>query len=649
MRRFSLAVALTLVASFAVATSAAQAVVVDMNKGARGQTSVTYPTDKASYFGVAMVPGTLGNLQGAGVKIPTVSSGMPCSDPTDTPYPDIFLPPNAGLCSHGGAVLHKTETFAFVWDPNGHRNWAGVYVERFLRDVADASGTFSSPFALLPQYTDAGGRAQNNFLFGGGSDDGAAYPTSGCSFSGTNPLSINANFVLVPVPNDVCLTDAQIKYKLQGMIQQQQLTNHIQPGYSPLLVVLTPPGVETCLDDTAQLCSANSDPDKIPGTNSKPAQFCSYHSQVTGLDGHVYPYVVQPITALAPFAGNVLCDEPDATPYPNPVPADQLVDLTGQRLVSPLSQAMMAAITNPGFDGWSALDGSEINDNGKNVDNPFQTNTLGCVPVKGVDLATLAGKSYLLQREFNNGGAIVQDPYALPCSEGNALVPDFVVPSPINSGDVVEFDGFRTPTTLLIPRANFKWDFGDGTTGVGPSPVHIFAHGGTYTVALTVTDRGGNTATISHPVPVLGAGGQVVPPAPTTGPRLQARMSLMPQGLRSMLKSGLVVRVTSNLPANGIVTFLIPRKRRQAGAHPRRACAVGRDRPRHGRGDQERHRQPASAAHTVDGHEAEPPAARDRHDPHQPGRQGRRARLDRRGRPLLGRPPPGRAIVTPCP
>ena len=53
---------------------------------------------------------------------------------------DMFLP-TTGLCSHGGAVIHKNETFALVWDPNPHRDWAAGYVEQFLRDVADGSGT----------------------------------------------------------------------------------------------------------------------------------------------------------------------------------------------------------------------------------------------------------------------------------------------------------------------------------------------------------------------------------------------------------------------------------------------------------------------------------------------------------------------------
>jgi hypothetical protein len=549
MRRYSLAAALTFIVSLAIGTAGAQAVVVDMNPAAMGQTSVNYPTDQSSYAGVAMVPGTDSVLAQSG--IPTVSSGGQCTDPALTS--DMFLP-NTGLCSHGGAVIHKNETFALVWDPNPHRDWTAGYVEQFLRDVATGSGSLTSPYALTSQYTDSGGRAENQSLYGGGYDDGRGYPSSVCPVSGVNPFYLTANFVQ-SAPNDVCITDAQIKFELQTMVPQEGLVNKLQPGYTPLLVVLTPPGVETCLDAGGHLCSANGDPAHIPGSNATPSQFCSYHSQVN-INGRVFQYVVQPLTAKTG------CDEPDATPYPNPIAIPELPLLTGQRLVSPLSQAELAAITNPQMNGWFALDGSEINDNGSRLDdNAFQNNPFGCIPLKSVDTATVGDSGqnpYELQREFNNAGAIVQDPYALPCSEAVTLQPFFVVPSPIDHGDVVEFDGMRSPTTLLIPRANFHWNFDDGTTAVGPTQVHVFAKAGTYTVTLTVTDRGGNTATTTESVVVAGPGGGSSPP-PSKGPKLQARMQLMPQGLESMLKSGLVIRVTSNLPANGIVTVSIPR------------------------------------------------------------------------------------------
>ena len=48
--------------------------------------------------------------------------------------------------------------------------------------------------------------------------------------------------------------------------------------------------------------------------------------------------------------------------------------------------------------------------------------------------------------------------------------------------------------------ASYAWDFGDGTTATGVSPVHHYTAAGTYTVNLTVTDDGGATATASHTV-----------------------------------------------------------------------------------------------------------------------------------------------------
>ena len=42
---------------------------------------------------------------------------------------------------------------------------------------------------------------------------------------------------------------------------------------------------------------------------------------------------------------------------------------------------------------------------------------------------------------------------------------------------------------------NYSWDFGDHTTATGSVVTHTFAAGGTYSIALTVTNAGGATAT----------------------------------------------------------------------------------------------------------------------------------------------------------
>jgi hypothetical protein len=547
-----------------VATSPAQAVVVN---------------DQNATFGVALVPGAgvpgtqTGQLGAAGIS--PVSSNAPCTDPWLTS--DFFLP-NSGLCWHsGGSVIHANETFAVTWDSptasNQHGYWSTTrgYLEGMLRDIANGSGSLSSPFALTTQYQDGRGRAGNTSAFGGGCIDygvvggstcefggatgaGHNYPQNGCSPT-TDPNAITTN--------SVCLTDGQLQGEIATMVSQAGIQGRTQPGYTPLVVLLLPPGVETCLDTNGNLCSVDS---------TAPAQLCSYHSEVN-VGGTEIPYVVQPWTAFT------LCDDPSVPELPKDPTPQQLAVQAGMRIASPMSQGMIATITNPGLNGWFALDGSEINDNG------------GCVGLgDDLDKVTIGDSSqnpYYIQREFDNGGAISNDPNTyFGCAPVVLLTPSFVVPSAVNQGDVVAFDGSSTATTLLIPSSGYAWDFGDGTTASGPSVEHSYAKGGTYQVTLTVTDRGGNKATLSQTIDVLGPNGQ--PVASGNGGRqgggsggnaapLKVRIQLMPQGLKQVLRSGIAVRLSSNGKASGFAWVKVSRgiaKRMRLHAHGARAVVI---------------------------------------------------------------------------
>ncbi|MFZ4893545.1 PKD domain-containing protein [Plantibacter sp. Mn2098] len=48
--------------------------------------------------------------------------------------------------------------------------------------------------------------------------------------------------------------------------------------------------------------------------------------------------------------------------------------------------------------------------------------------------------------------------------------------------------------------ASYAWDFGDGATGTGVNPVHVYATAGTFPVALTVTDNRGGIGQVTHQV-----------------------------------------------------------------------------------------------------------------------------------------------------
>ena len=258
-------------------------------------------------------------------------------------------------------------------------------------------------------------------------------------------------------------------------------------------------------------------------------------------------YVVQPWT---PFTS---CDEPDVPPLPqNPTPA-QLEKSAGQSLASPLSQSEIATIVNPDLNGWFGLDGLEIDDQNS------------CQPLgSGLDTFTFGnsgGSPYYVQRESNNAAVVDSDLYTYNgCLPDDALAPAFVVPSAINVGDTIDLDGSATASSLGVPNANYKWNFGDGSGGSGPSVEHTYVKAGNYTTTLTVTDRGGNQAALSQVIQVLGASGLPGPsPKPGTSGGLQVHLQIMPQGLKAMLRHGVAVRVGSNEAAAGFASVSISR------------------------------------------------------------------------------------------
>ncbi len=294
MRRRILVAALILVMSLVVATGAAQAVVL---------------TDAGDRVGVALVPGTRGSLP-PGISIGS-SSGS-CNDPwlaADLSLDGIPQTlPNDALCWRGGAVMHRNETFSIAWDPD-RQYWATVRgdIQQFLQNVANGSGTGStgaaaSPYAVTSQYGDGAGdpsgvplnppdpdgKALNASVYGGGCIDfgatggftcklgdtggggqGDDYPRPAhCTPDGTNQFFEAIDGSFTSAPNNECLTDADIRGELASMLPRTQVVDRTVPGYSPLIVVLTPPGIEVCIDSQHELCSANSE---------SPARFCSYH------------------------------------------------------------------------------------------------------------------------------------------------------------------------------------------------------------------------------------------------------------------------------------------------------------------------------------------------------------------------------------
>jgi len=70
-----------------------------------------------------------------------------------------------------------------------------------------------------------------------------------------------------------------------------------------------------------------------------------------------------------------------------------------------------------------------------------------------------------------------------------------------DEGAIVSFDGSFTDVGLLDTH-NYQWNFGDGSTGTGKNPTHVYEDNGVYTVTLTVTDDDGGVGTCTMRVTV---------------------------------------------------------------------------------------------------------------------------------------------------
>ena len=111
----------------------------------------------------------------------------------------------------------------------------------------------------------------------------------------------------------------------------------------------------------------------------------------------------------------------------------------------------------------------------------------------------------------------------------------------MSPGDLVEFDGSETASTLMVPRAGYAWNFGDGTTATGPSVVHTFAQRRDLH-----RDPHGDRPRRKRAEPRAVDHDPGRPPA-GTHPALTARVQMLPQSLRAVLRSGLAVRLTVNM------------------------------------------------------------------------------------------------------
>jgi PKD repeat protein len=376
--------------------------------------------------------------------------------------------------------MHSHATYTIYWappEPNGQPKTSFVpfplgppdykaTINNFLLNVAADSGRLSNVYSVDLQYGELSPGAYSS-AFGGTFNDVDLYPARDTTHC---PISSNNGADGLPVENQPCITDAQIRTELKTFIAAHSLPT----GLAAMYFVLTPQDVNSCANFTTGIgCNTNV--------------YCAYHSNTAAVPLLIY--------ANMPYDHVPGCETPAE---PNSTPADDEINT--------LSHEHNEAVTDPEGNAWFDGAGNEVGDRCTTpFFNPLEdsnesTDAYGLLLGSGLGSPAynqlINGGHYLLQREWSNaaGGCVTQAPVP---------VASFAVySSPATVGHAVAFNGSSSsPSAGAI--TSYRWEFGDGQTATGAEVTHTYESTGQFTVSLTVTNDSGasgatfQTATVS--------------------------------------------------------------------------------------------------------------------------------------------------------
>jgi hypothetical protein len=348
---------------------------------------------------------------------------------------------------HGGPVMPSNTNYALYWDPAGASEYPAGYesgLNRYFEDLAHDSGGGQNIDSVLTQYDDEAGEFANyNSHFGGALIDSDPYPSSGCSAA------------------PICLTDEQLRAEIKIYVEAHKLPTDLQHEY----FMLTPPGVEGCLEAAGRSCS----------DGTKHAAYCAYHSFIsTGTGAIVY--------ADDPYVDGLNCD------YGEEHPNNNASDAT---IAGGLAHEHSESVTDPELNAWYDSKKLEVADKCRTfVEATEYGPALGKAPDGSKYNQVIDSDLYYYQQVWSNEAGACQQRRTAPPPTVTAVTPKRGLGS---GGTTVTVTGtnFSSPATVKFGEAPAtKVTVNSSTSITVVSPPHAAG-----TVDVIVTTSGGSSAT----------------------------------------------------------------------------------------------------------------------------------------------------------
>jgi hypothetical protein len=275
--------------------------------------------------------------------------------------PSVAKPAKKGLPVeyHGGPVMVSNTNYAVYWDPASAGEYPSGYesgIDRYYEALAHDSGGAQNTDSVLTQYGDTAGEFANyDSHFGGALVDTEPYPANGCSAA------------------PICLTDAQLRTELTRYVEVNKLPTDLQHEY----FILTPPGVEGCLEAAGHSCSDGA---------AHPA-YCSYHSYISTASGVI-------VYADDPYVDGLNCDYGEE--HPNGNASDATIG-------GGMAHEHSESVTDPELDAWYDSKGDEVADKCRTFKEATEYGpALGTAPDGSKYNQVIDGTLYYYQQMWSN-------------------------------------------------------------------------------------------------------------------------------------------------------------------------------------------------------------------------------------------------------